>query len=157
MRLEGKTAVVMGAGQSPGVGVGNGRATCLLFAREGARVLAVDRDLESAEETAQLIRDEGGEALATMADVTDEGQVAAAIAKQQKNLLIRGAIRLGGEVADVGNPLFLVDHQVEHDIEVFGIEVKAGECTSIVLKRLPGFSEYDWPPKGVRIFQKKND
>ena len=53
MRLEGKTAVIMGAGQSPGHGMGNGRATALLFAREGARVLCVDRDLVSAAETAE--------------------------------------------------------------------------------------------------------
>ena len=50
MRLEGKTALIMGAGQSPGQGVGNGRATALLFAREGARVLCVDRDPDSAAE-----------------------------------------------------------------------------------------------------------
>ena len=43
MRLEGKVAVIVGAGQSPGEGIGNGRATVLRFAREGARILAVDR------------------------------------------------------------------------------------------------------------------
>ncbi len=48
MRLDGKTAIIVGAGQSPGATTGNGRATALLFAREGARVLAVDRDLASA-------------------------------------------------------------------------------------------------------------
>ena len=47
MRLAGKTAIVVGAGQSPGEGMGNGRATVLLFAREGAKVLAVDHRLES--------------------------------------------------------------------------------------------------------------
>lgn len=76
MRLEGKTAVVVGAGQSPGQGVGNGRATCLLFGREGARVMCVDRDLDSAEETAQLVRDEGGEAEAIRADVMQETDLA---------------------------------------------------------------------------------
>ena len=55
MRLEDKTAIVMGAGQGPGEGLGNGRAAALLFAREGARVLAVDINLASAEETAALI------------------------------------------------------------------------------------------------------
>ena len=54
MRLEGKIAVVVGAGQSPGEGIGNGRATVLRFVQEGARVLAVDRDLEAAEATAAL-------------------------------------------------------------------------------------------------------
>ena len=42
MRLEGKTAVVIGAGQGPGEGMGNGRATVLRFAQEGAKVMAVD-------------------------------------------------------------------------------------------------------------------
>ena len=79
MRLEGKTAVVMGAGQSPGQGVGNGRATALLFAREGAKVLCVDRDRASAEETAGMIAGEGGESAAFEADVTREAQVAAAV------------------------------------------------------------------------------
>ena len=49
MRLEGKTAIIVGAGQSPGESMGNGRATALLFAREGAKVLAVDHRLESAQ------------------------------------------------------------------------------------------------------------
>ena len=58
MRLQGKIAVVVGAGQSPGEGIGNGRATVLRFAREGARVLAVDRDLAAAAETAGASCDE---------------------------------------------------------------------------------------------------
>ena len=52
MRLKNKVAMVVGAGQTPGPTMGNGRATAVLFAREGAKVLAVDRDLESANETA---------------------------------------------------------------------------------------------------------
>jgi len=81
MRLEEKIAVIIGAGQTPGETVGNGRATALLFAREGARVLAVDRDLASAEETARLIQAEGGEALAFEADVTVEASLQAAVAQ----------------------------------------------------------------------------
>ena len=79
MRLEGKTVVIMGAGQSPGQGVGNGRATALLFAREGARVLCVDRDHVSAVETAGMITGDGGEAATFEADVTREAQVAASV------------------------------------------------------------------------------
>ena len=79
MRLEAKVVIVMGAGQTPGPTVGNGRACALLFAREGARVVAVDKDLASAEETVQLIHDEGGESVAFEADVTDESSVQAAI------------------------------------------------------------------------------
>jgi NAD(P)-dependent dehydrogenase (short-subunit alcohol dehydrogenase family) len=79
MRLEGKTAIVIGAGQSPGQGVGNGRATCLRFAQEGARVMALDRDLAAAEATAALVRKEGAECVAFEADVTKEATLKAAI------------------------------------------------------------------------------
>jgi NAD(P)-dependent dehydrogenase (short-subunit alcohol dehydrogenase family) len=74
MRLEGKVAVVVGAGQTPGDEIGNGRAMALLFAREGARVLGVDRDLESARETETQIAAEGGEADSYQADITVEEQ-----------------------------------------------------------------------------------
>jgi len=71
--------MVVGAGQSPGETMGNGRATALVFARNGAHVVAVDRDLASAEETVAMIRDEGGRAMALAADVKDEAAVKAAV------------------------------------------------------------------------------
>jgi NAD(P)-dependent dehydrogenase (short-subunit alcohol dehydrogenase family) len=82
MRLEGKTAVIMGAGQAPTAGdiVGNGRATALTFAREGAKVLCVDRHLDSAQATAAMIVAKGGIAEAAAADVTVEPVVEAAMA-----------------------------------------------------------------------------
>ncbi|HVH73912.1 MAG TPA: SDR family NAD(P)-dependent oxidoreductase [Stellaceae bacterium] len=80
MRLEGKIAIVVGAGQSPGEGVGNGRATTLRFAREGAKILAVDRDLASAADTARLVEKEGGECVPFEADVTKEATLKAAVA-----------------------------------------------------------------------------
>ena len=79
-RLEGKVAMVVGAGQTPGETIGNGRATAILFAREGARILCLDRDVSSAQESVDLIEGEGGEAVACRADVTDEKTVAAAVA-----------------------------------------------------------------------------
>jgi NAD(P)-dependent dehydrogenase (short-subunit alcohol dehydrogenase family) len=69
-RLRGKVAIVVGAGQTPGETIGNGRATAILFAREGAIVLAADRDGESAAETVRAIAAEGGTASAYAADVT---------------------------------------------------------------------------------------
>lgn len=84
LRLEGKVAVVIGAGQSPGEGFGNGRATAMRFAREGARVLAVDRRIESAEETAALIRAEGFDSIAFAADVTREADTATAMNEAKK-------------------------------------------------------------------------
>src|ERR1700751_2615789 len=80
MRLEGKIAVVVGAGQSPGDGIGNGRATVLRFAQEGAKILAVDRDLVAVEETAVIAAKSGGECVAFQADVTREAALAAALA-----------------------------------------------------------------------------
>jgi NAD(P)-dependent dehydrogenase (short-subunit alcohol dehydrogenase family) len=70
MRLKDRVAIVVGAGQSPGEGMGNGRATALTFAREGARVLCVDHNLASAQETVDMIGAERGAAAAFMADVT---------------------------------------------------------------------------------------
>lgn len=70
MRLKDKVAIVVGAGQTPGDTIGNGRATAILFAREGARVALVDCNYESAFETQGLIAAEGGECFAVQADVT---------------------------------------------------------------------------------------
>lgn len=76
-RLHNRAAVVVGGGQTRGATTGNGRAAALVFAREGARVLVVDRDAESAEETAELIRTTGGTAVAHRADITVESDCAA--------------------------------------------------------------------------------
>ncbi len=73
-RLEDKVALVVGAGSS-GPGWGNGKATAVLFAREGARVACVDLKQAAAEETAGLIRDEGHDALAIAADVSRHDEV----------------------------------------------------------------------------------
>jgi NAD(P)-dependent dehydrogenase (short-subunit alcohol dehydrogenase family) len=101
MRLKDKVAIVVGAGQSPGEGMGNGRATVLRFAQEGAKVLAVDNNLASAEETAAIVRQDiraetpvfaglcreraddtqaGGDCVAFAADVTKEAALAAMVA-----------------------------------------------------------------------------
>jgi NAD(P)-dependent dehydrogenase (short-subunit alcohol dehydrogenase family) len=80
-RLAGKTAIVIGAGQSPGEGMGNGRATVMRFAQEGAKVMAVDRDLPSARETVAMA---GGEGFAFEADVTREATLAAAVAEAER-------------------------------------------------------------------------
>jgi NAD(P)-dependent dehydrogenase (short-subunit alcohol dehydrogenase family) len=71
-RLAGKVAIVVGGGQTPGDTVGNGRAAAILFAHEGAKVFVVDRNAESAAETAARIRDAGGVCHAMGADATRE-------------------------------------------------------------------------------------
>ena len=69
-RLAGKVAIVAGAGSS-GPGLGNGKATSVLFTREGAKVLLADAVAERALETLAMIKDEGGEASVFRADVTN--------------------------------------------------------------------------------------
>lgn len=76
MRFEGVRAVVVGAGQTPGDRIGNGRAISMVLAREGAAVLAVDRDLDAAEQTCEMIRAEGGTATSHRADITSEADCA---------------------------------------------------------------------------------
>ena len=77
-RLQDKVALVVGAG-SVGPGWGNGKAAAVLFAREGARVFCVDRNLAAAEETVGLIAEAGGQATAHRADVAQGAEVAALV------------------------------------------------------------------------------
>src|ERR1700728_2586149 len=78
-RLKGKTAMVVGAG-SIGPGWGNGKATAVTFAREGAQVFCVDRNGAAAEETVAIIAAEGGKAAAFTADASRADDVAAMVA-----------------------------------------------------------------------------
>ena len=145
MRLAGKIAVVVGAGQSPGEGIGNGRATVLRFAQEGAKILAVDRDLVSAEETAVLAAKSGGECVAFQADVTREATLATAMATAierwgridilHNNVGVSIAARRanrGGVRPRVGNQLAWDDHGLQacaagHAAPAFG-----GDCQYLV-------------------------
>ena len=73
MRLKDKVAFITGAG------VGQGRAACLLFAKEGAKIVAADVDKDSGEETVGKVKEQGGEAVFVSSDVAVEAQVKAAI------------------------------------------------------------------------------
>jgi len=77
-RLDGKVALVFGAG-SVGPGWGNGKASAVLYAREGARVLAVDINADAAEETRGIIAGEGGTCAAVRADVSKPDEIEAAV------------------------------------------------------------------------------
>jgi NAD(P)-dependent dehydrogenase (short-subunit alcohol dehydrogenase family) len=77
LRLDGKVAFVTGAG-SVGAGWGNGKATAVLMARQGATVFALDNRQEAVDETLALIQGEGGSATAHVADVTNSDEFRAA-------------------------------------------------------------------------------
>jgi NAD(P)-dependent dehydrogenase (short-subunit alcohol dehydrogenase family) len=77
-RLEGKVAIVVGAGSS-GPGWGNGKAVAVLFAREGAKVFAVDLRLKALRETSNIVESEGGECHAYAADVSKNEEVEALV------------------------------------------------------------------------------
>jgi NAD(P)-dependent dehydrogenase (short-subunit alcohol dehydrogenase family) len=79
-RLQDKVALVFGAGSSE-PGWSNGKATAVAYAREGARVVVIDRVEAAARETVECIEAEGYQALAVQADVTDSASVAAAVAR----------------------------------------------------------------------------
>ena len=78
-RLKDKIAIVTGAG-CVGPGWGNGRATAVRFAEEGARIFAVDRNLDSVAETVERVKAVGGEIVVQSCDVTDSASVAAMVA-----------------------------------------------------------------------------
>jgi len=77
-RLQGKIAIITGAG-SVGPGWGNGRATAVRFAEEGAKIFAVDRNLDSVTETIERVKAVGGEIVVQQCDVTDNSSVAAMV------------------------------------------------------------------------------
>jgi len=79
-RVKGKIAIVMGAG-SAALGVGNGKASAILYAREGAKVLAVDYNLAAAEETKRLIDEEGGDCVVFKADVSKSSDCKSVVEK----------------------------------------------------------------------------
>jgi len=79
MRLKDKVAIVAGSGQTPGDTIGNGRAMAMLFAREGASVLCLDRISARAEETVAAIKGEGGKASVFEADITNAAACKSAV------------------------------------------------------------------------------
>jgi len=118
-RLQGKVAIVAGAG-SIGPGWGNGKATATVFAREGARVVCADRNLEAAEETASIIQGEGGEAFAIRTDVTSEDDLRALVEATLKAYGRIDVLDNNVGIAEVGS---VVDLPLETWERVFKVNV----------------------------------
>jgi NAD(P)-dependent dehydrogenase (short-subunit alcohol dehydrogenase family) len=116
-RLEGKIAFISGAG-SVGPGWGNGRATAVLFAREGAKVFGVDRNPDAMAETAQRIQEAGGEFVQATCDATDSASVAQAIeaCRQRFGRIDILVNNVGGSAA--GGPVELAEEVWDTQIAV---------------------------------------
>jgi NAD(P)-dependent dehydrogenase (short-subunit alcohol dehydrogenase family) len=134
LRLKEKTAIIVGAGQSPGSGMGNGRATALRFAQEGAKIMAVDRELALGEETAALVRKAGGDCFAFAADVTKEAAMAAMIAEAKKRwgridvLHYNVGVSLGGGDA----PLAEITEQAFDNVIAINLRGAVMACKHVV-------------------------
>ncbi len=119
MRLNGKAGIVVGAGQSPGETIGTGRAAAITFAREGAKLLLADRDLDRALETAEMISGEGGGVECVAADWTDaadcRAMVAACVDAWGKVDFLQNNVGIG--MGD-GAPLKLAEEGFDRIIEV---------------------------------------
>jgi len=121
-RLDGMVAIVTGAGSS-GPGIGNGRATAILFAREGARVTLVDRNRASADETAAMIAEEGGESIVVEGDVTKDADC--------KRIVDQTVVRFGkldildNNVGIDDGPVSVVDVTEEAWDRVMNVNVKS--------------------------------
>ena len=125
-RLEGKVAIVTGAGSS-GPGIGNGKATSVMFAREGAKVLLVDAVVERADETLSMIDQEGGVASVFKADVANADEC---------RRMVEAAIERYGRLDILDNNVGITRHGTVLDIEeedwdhIMAVNVKSVGLTS---------------------------
>ncbi|MER9725899.1 MULTISPECIES: SDR family NAD(P)-dependent oxidoreductase [unclassified Mesorhizobium] len=120
-RLDGKAVLVTGAG-SMGPGWGNGKAAAVLFAREGAKVLAADLNKAAAEETAEIIRGEGGQVQVFAGNVTDEQSVKDMVAACVEAFGSLDVLHNNVGILKAGSPL---DTTVEDWDRILNINTKA--------------------------------
>ena len=138
-RLAGKICLVMGAG-SAGPGWGNGKAAAALFAREGGKVACVDRDPTAAEETAAIIRAEGGAAIALSADVTRDAEVTATVAATMAEWGRIDVLHNNVGLATMGGPVELSEEAWRRamDVNVTGLFLACKHVLPIMLAQGKG-------------------
>ena len=124
-RLKGKTAMVVGAG-SIGPGWGNGKATAVTFARQGAQVFCVDRNAAAAEETVKIITGEGGKAVAFTADVSRAAEVEAMVASCLRTYGRIDVLDNNVGIAEMGNVVEVTESEWDR---VFAVNLKSAFLT----------------------------
>ena len=155
-RLTGKRALVMGAGSS-GPGWGNGKATAVLFAREGAQVVCADVNGDAAEETVAIIRKEGGDAVAETCDVTASGQVEGVVSRMIDRWGGIDILHNNVGIAKMGGPVELSEddwHRVM-DVNLTGVflackhvlphMLEAGRGAIVNVSSIAGFRYVGYP------------
>ena len=105
-RIKGKVAIVTGAG-SIRPGIGNGKASAIVYAREGAKVMAVDVNLDAAEQTKRMIDEEGGECITFQADVSKSSDC------KSMSSPIRSAVTFLLREGTIGIPVIVKKEQIE--------------------------------------------
>src|ERR1700685_2583015 len=120
-RLKGKVALVVGAG-SIGPGWGNGKATAVAFAREGAQVFCVDRNGAAAEETLQIIAGEGGTGTAFTRDGPNAAEVEAMVAACMKAYGRIDVLDNNVGIAEVGSVVDVAESEWDR---VFAVNLKS--------------------------------
>jgi len=138
-RLKDKVALVFGAG-SVGPGWGNGKATAVAYAREGARVFAVDRNLAAAEETAGIIRSEGFQASAHACDVTKSEQIAALVAETEAAAGRIDILHNNVGVTEMGGPIEASEESWQRvlDVNVTSVFLTCKHVLPIMLRQGKG-------------------
>lgn len=135
-RIAGCVALVFGAGSS-GPGWGNGKAAAVLYAREGAQVVAVDIDLAAAEETCSIIASEGGSALTLAADVTSGEDVAAAVARAVERFGRIDILHNNVGATEMGDPVQLPEERWQRalDVNLSGAFLACKHVLPVMLKQ----------------------
>ncbi|MBV9977135.1 MAG: SDR family oxidoreductase [Hyphomicrobiales bacterium] len=116
-RLDDRVALVFGAGSS-GPGWGNGKAAATLYAREGAHVIAVDRDARAARETASSIASEGHEASALSADATLSAEVGGIVEEAMRRHGRIDILHNNVGITEMGDPIEATEESWERVMAV---------------------------------------
>src|SRR5712692_5114141 len=146
-RLKGKTALVVGAG-SIGPGWGNGKATAVTFAREGAQVFCVDRNGAAAEETVKIVASEAGTATAFTVDVSeaDWDRVFAVNLKSaylaMKHVIPVMARQGGGSIINISSIA---------SIRHLGISYVSYATTKAAMNQMTRTTAVEFAPKHIRV------
>jgi NAD(P)-dependent dehydrogenase (short-subunit alcohol dehydrogenase family) len=119
VRLDGRVALIVGAGQTAGDTIGNGRATAVTFARQGAVLVLADRDADSLAATADMCRDAGADVTTVVADIASadgpEAVVAAALEAHGRLDILHNNVGIG---AGDGPPHHLADDAYDRIMDV---------------------------------------